>query len=62
MKKLLVATVAALALASPASAQDNIMTAPLGGGFESYSGTIGGQSFNGMSMPLGGGFRAYNGW
>ena len=61
MKKLLLATVAALALASPASAQDNIMTVPLGGGFESYSGTVNGQPFTGMSVPLGGGFQSYSG-
>ena len=61
MKMLILA--AAAALASPASAQlynNNIMTMPLGGGFESYSGTVNGQPFSGMSMPLGGGFQSYN--
>lgn len=62
MKTLLLAAAAAIALASPASAWDtSIMTTPLGGGFQSYSGTVNGQPFNGMSVPLGGGFQSYGG-
>ena len=65
MRQLLLIAAAIAALASPASAQfqngqTSITTMPLGGGFQSYSGTVNGQSFSGTSVPLGGGFQSYN--
>jgi hypothetical protein len=63
MKTLLVTAIVTLALAAPASAQlynNHFNTVPLGNGFQSYNGTIGGQSFSGNSVPLGNGFQSYN--
>lgn len=58
----IIIALATLVVATPALAWENtnIMTMPLGGGFQSYSGTVNGQTFNGTSMPLGGGFQSYN--
>lgn len=60
-KKILttLAGVSLLALATPAMAQWNSTTMPLGGGWSSHQGYgPNGQSFTGTTMPLGGGWSS----